>query len=93
MTYRVDIMPSAQRAFDALPSHSQKRVAQRLRALADDPRPPGIAALHGRLKGSYRLRIGRYRVAYDVDDASRAVTVWQIGHRSKFYEKAKRRRG
>ena len=59
--------------------------------LAEDPRPPASSALKSTLKGSRRLWVGDHRVGYQVDGRAHVVTVWIIGHRSKFYDKARRR--
>ena len=70
-----------------------KAIAARREALKENPRPPGVKSLAGDLGGSYRLRVrGDYRIGYDVDDKTRTVTVWQVGHRSRFYDEGKRRR-
>ena len=57
-----------------------RQVAKALRttigALADDPRPPESAPLAGDLR---RLRLGRVRVLYDVDDAAGAVHILTVG--------------
>jgi mRNA interferase RelE/StbE len=91
--YQLHIESDALGALKRLPADLQATIRARIRALAADPRPPGATALTGELKGSYRLRARRaYRIGYDVDDETRTVTVWQVGHRSKFYDKAGRRR-
>lgn len=91
MSYLVEITAPAQRGFDDLPPKARQRVADRLRELAADPRPHDAAPLRSTLRGSFRLRVGDYRIAYQVDDRSALVRVWQVGHRSKFYDMAARR--
>jgi mRNA interferase RelE/StbE len=93
VSYQVSLRPSAVKGLDSLPGDVQRRVAARLRELAEDPRPHGHVALREQgLKGSFRIHVGRdYVVAYDIDDAQELVDVWQIGNRRSFYEKAKRR--
>ncbi|WP_404980599.1 type II toxin-antitoxin system RelE family toxin [Carboxydichorda subterranea] len=59
------------------------RVRDAMRDPADNPRPPGVRKLTGR--DGWRLRVGDYRVIYDVDDESRRVTVLHIGHRRDVY--------
>jgi mRNA interferase RelE/StbE len=65
--YRLVFRPSAERTFVALPKDVQKRIDRRLLSLQDNLRPPGIKALAGE-PGVYRLRIGDYRVLYEVHD-------------------------
>jgi mRNA-degrading endonuclease RelE of RelBE toxin-antitoxin system len=69
-------------------------VAESILALAADPRPMGYRALaEGPLKGSFRIHVGRdHCVGYDIDDKTRHVSIWQVGSRRGFYDKAKRRR-
>ena len=91
--YQVHIESNALGELKKLPADVQAAIRARIRALADDPRPSRARALTGELKGSYRLRVRRaYRIGFDVDDDARTVTVWQVGHRGKFYDKARRRR-
>ena len=85
MTYRVEILPSAQRELAALPSREQKRVNERIRRLADIPRPPGITVLQGQKDIYYRLRVGDYRVIYEIHDKRLVVLVVKIGHRREVY--------
>lgn len=91
MTYEVIILKPARKQFADLPETIKPGIAEHLRALADDPRPPGSVALKGALKGSCRVRVGEYRIGYQVDDEQRQVCVWQIGKRDKFYDQARRR--
>ena len=50
--------------------------------MADNPRPPGVKKLSG---GGYRVRVGTYRVVYDVDDKAMTVTVFRVKHRKDVY--------
>lgn len=84
--YRLAFKPSAERAFLALPKDVQKRIEKRLLLLQDTPRPPGIKALAGE-PGVYRLRVGDYRVLYEVHDDQVLVLVLKIGHRREVYRK------
>ena len=92
MTYAIDFTPAAERDVEDLPADMRPAVGRSIAALAGDPRPPGSGRLTGTLKGSRRLRVGDYRVGYQIDEQTRAVTIWQVKHRSKFYDKARRRR-
>jgi mRNA interferase RelE/StbE len=81
--YTVQILRRAQRALAALPERDFERVRDAIFALADDPRPPGCAKLTGR--EAWRIRVGQYRVIYEIDDAIRIVTVLDVGHRRDVY--------
>ena len=84
--YEVILSPQAQRALNALPPDTQLRIDAKIIALAESPRPLGVKALRG-FKGILRIRVGNYRVTYQVDDALFIVTVVQIGHRRDVYRK------
>ena len=62
----------------------RRRIADRIRALAEDPRPVGSEKLAGR-RDRLRIRQGDYRVIYSVDDSERAVTGVRIVHRRDPY--------
>jgi mRNA interferase RelE/StbE len=89
--YAVLFPASARKDLADLPPGIQERVRAFIRRLADDPRPPGTAPLHGPLSGLLKSRIGAYRVAYRVDDDSRQVRIVAVGHRRDVYERAHRR--
>ena len=60
-----------------------KRILQRIRTLADDPRPPGCEKLSGQAR--YRVRQGSYRIIYEIEDAHLTVLVVQVAHRREVY--------
>ena len=84
MAYQVAILPAALRQLSKLPRIAQERIQQRIDALSDDPRPPGTKALAGR-SGFYRLRVGDYRVIYEIRDEILTVLVVRVGHRREVY--------
>ena len=60
-----------------------KKVLERIEALAADPRPPGCEKLTGQQR--YRLRQGRYRILYSIQDDELTVWVVKVGHRKDIY--------
>ena len=60
------------------------RLLDRIRGLADDPRPPGSVKLAGR-EDRIRIPQGNYRILFSVDDEERVVTVVRIAHRRDAY--------
>jgi mRNA interferase RelE/StbE len=86
VAYEVVIQESASKALRKLDEQVRRRVAAAVDALADDPRPPGIKAVAGE-HGSYRIRVGDWRVLYEVDDERRQVLVAKIAHRSTVYDR------
>jgi len=83
MTYAVSVLRRVQRELENLPPDVYGRIARALRSLAEDPRPPGCQKL-GRRDG-WRIRVGNYRVLYDIDDAAHAVMIVHVGHRRDVY--------
>jgi mRNA interferase RelE/StbE len=55
----------------------------RIEALAEDPRPPGCEKLTGQQR--YRLRQGRYRILYPIQDDELTIWVVKVGHRKDIY--------
>ena len=81
--YELQILPRAAKNLGKLPKDDYVRVRDACRALADSPRPRGARKLAGR--SGIRLRVGRHRVIYEVDDSERTVTILDIGHRRDIY--------
>lgn len=61
-----------------------QRIVEAIRGLKNLPRPPGSKKLSGS-PGSWRIRVGEYRVIYDVDDRSKCVRVIRVRHRREVY--------
>lgn len=84
--YRVEATPAARRDLRRLSPDVRRRIAARIDALADDPRPTGARALAGPDR-FLRLRVGEYRIVYDVDDASQTITIKLVMHRRDVYRR------
>jgi len=82
-TYRIEFVPSALKAFEALPRDLQRRLGARIDALGLDPRPRGAKKLQGETR--YRIRLADYRVVYEVRDDVLLVLVVRIAHRRDVY--------
>jgi mRNA interferase RelE/StbE len=85
MTYRVIVTPAADRAVAKLPGQIRERIAERLRALADNPRPVGSIKLAG--EDLYRIRVGDYRIIYSIEDDRLVILVVDVGHRREIYRR------
>ena len=83
--YRVEVQRSAQRDLDRLSTTLFDRISARLTALAEEPRPPGAEKLAG--LEAFRLRVGNYRIIYEVDDSTRVIVVTQVRRRREVYRK------
>lgn len=84
MTYQVRIERAAGKAFDALPNAIKQRVAVAIDRLADNPRHIGVIKLTGTDNG-YRVRVGRYRVIFAIDDEVARVSIVRIAIRQEAY--------
>ena len=84
--YRVETSPAADRDLEKLKGRIRMQDFERLRnaigALADEPRPPGVRKIRGAEK-AYRIRVGNYRVVYDVYDGDNLVLILQVARRSE----------
>jgi len=82
--YRVVVERSAEKDLRRLPLDVRVRVADALRSLANDPRPVGSRKLTG-TKHDWRIRVGHYRIVYEIADSIRVVRVYRIRHRKEVY--------
>ena len=83
MNYSLFILPRAQKELAQLSAGPFARVRDAIRGLTNDPRPPGCLKLTGR--DGWRLRVGEFRVIYEIDDEHRLVTELNVGHRRDVY--------
>ena len=83
MSYSLAILRRAQNELAALPAEAYGRVRDAISSLANDPTPQGCRKLTGR--EGWRLRVGDYRVIYEINNDSQVVTVLHIGHRRDVY--------
>ncbi|HKA32067.1 MAG TPA: type II toxin-antitoxin system RelE/ParE family toxin [Candidatus Binatia bacterium] len=89
MAYRIEFAPKAARQFRALDKGLQRRLARRIDALAGNPRPQGVKKLAGE-DDLYRLRVGDYRILYQIQKHRLIVLVVGVGHRSEIYRELRR---
>lgn len=83
MTYAVTILRRAAKALGTLPARDFERVRDAIRELGETPRPVGCKKLVGR--DGWRIRVGRYRVVYEVQDRALVVLVLDVGDRKDIY--------
>jgi mRNA interferase RelE/StbE len=84
--YKVEVETTPAKQIQRLQSGEQARVMVAIRALADEPHPHGCVKMSG-TGSSYRVRVGKFRVVYVVDDGLRVVTVTRVGHRKEVYNR------
>ena len=83
--YRLLLKAAAAKEIEAIGTKAdRKRIVDRIRALADDPRAHGSEKLAGSTN-RYRVRQGQYRIVYLIDDGRHEVTIFKVGHRKDVY--------
>ena len=85
MTYEIIITRTIQKQLDNLPNNIQERVYEKIAQLAEEPRPDGVVKLKG-YDNEYRIRIGDYRLVYEIRDEQLIVLLVQCKHRRDVYK-------
>ena len=83
MSYQISIERSAQKSLTKIPKVDQDRIIQLIQSLIDNPRPTGCKKLSGR--EAWRIRIGNYRVIYEINDKNSEILIVVIRHRRDVY--------
>lgn len=84
MSYTVSLSNAAQKQLSRLDRSIARRITEAMAALGDSPRPPGCKKLVG--IDAWRIRVGDYRVVYQIFDGRLLVLVVRIGHRREVYD-------
>jgi mRNA interferase RelE/StbE len=82
--YRVTLAATAVKERQRIDSVVRKRIDQTLQGLLSEPRPSGVKKLSGKYQ-DWRVRVGDYRILYEIDDDQQLITVWRIAHRRDVY--------
>ncbi len=83
MTYSIEIKASAAKALRRIPLEARRRLVDAIDRLADEPAAGGT--LKGEFSGLRRLRVGDYRIVYEVIGNELTILVVRIGHRREVY--------
>ncbi len=84
MAYQITYSRAAAKAFRSIHPQEARRIGRAIEQLAADPRPEGSITLVGGA-GEMRIRIGDYRVVYDIHDDELVILVLRIAHRREVY--------
>jgi mRNA interferase RelE/StbE len=84
MPYQIIIKPTAEKSMDKIPLSARRRIADAIEELRSDPRPAGVVKLAGD-DNLWRIRIGNYRVVYEIHDDRLIVLVLRVAHRKDVY--------
>lgn len=82
--YKVFFKPSADKALRKLPLDVQRRIVAAVDGLAIEPRPHGVVKLAGD-ENLWRVRVGEYRIVYEIHDGQLIVLVLRVAHRRDVY--------
>jgi mRNA interferase RelE/StbE len=83
--YEITFARSARRELEALQTQLVARIWARIQALGGQPRPPGSRKLQGE-EDVWRIRVGHYRVLYEIKDAARIIDIVAVRHRRDAYQ-------
>ncbi len=81
--YKIIVRGKAAKQIHKLLPSDFRRVQQSINILAQNPRPPGVKKLKG--STGYRLRVGIYRILYEIDDSPQVITIYRVKHRREAY--------
>ena len=81
--YKVYFKESVEKDFRAIPKTDLQKILRRIQDLTEDPRPQGHEKLTGQER--YRIRQGRYRIVYSIQDKELTVWIVKVGHRKGVY--------
>jgi mRNA interferase RelE/StbE len=82
-SYSVYFRQSVKNDLEPIPKRDVKKIIGRIAALSAEPRPHGCEKLSG--QDRYRIRQGRYRIVYSIQDADSTVWIVKVGHRKDVY--------
>ena len=84
MPYRIQVKKSAAKEIAALPKRDRRSVVKAIETLTETPRPVGVRKLAG-TKDAYRLRVGDYRIIYQIDDNVLTIFIIRVRHCKDVY--------
>ncbi len=83
--YEIRFLPSVRRDFHGIPRPAVRRILKAIDQLAAHPRPPACKKLTSR--DLYRIRVGVYRIVYEIRDNELIIAVVKVGHRRDVYDR------
>lgn len=85
MNYAVLLESQAEKDLLPIPKRVLKRIDAKLQSLSHIPRPKGATKLRGKESEGWRIRVGDYRILYQINDTDKVVRVYRIKHRREAY--------
>lgn len=83
MRYSISVLRGAQKELAKAPLGEYSHICEKIENLAANPRPSGCKKLIAR--PGYRIRVGKYRVIYEIDDKQKSILILHVGHRKDIY--------
>lgn len=83
--FKVTITRSAEKDLKKLDRQIKNRIVTDILSLANDPRPQGCRKVLSEDR-VWRIRVGDWRIGYEISDAEEEITIIRVGHRREFYE-------
>ena len=83
MTYQLIIPKTVEKQLNKLPYEIRQKLIENLLILQDNPRP--INSLKLKNAPGYRLKVGTYRILYDIEDKTQSIILRRVGHRRDIY--------
>ena len=84
--YKIVLKPAVEKDFRSLPKNVLPRIFSVIENLEKEPFPPKVTKLEGTEK-TYRIRVGNYRIVYEIEKAKKVITILYVRHRREIYRK------
>jgi len=84
--YEIEYSKDIEKDLSRLPKTEIKKILTKILSLANNPRPSGVKALQGNLKGLYRIRSGDYRIVYQIYDSKLLILIVRVAQRGQVYD-------
>jgi mRNA interferase RelE/StbE len=81
--YQIDLRRLAYKDLESIPADYARLISKHIDLLEENPRPTDSKKLKG--DAGFSLRVGTYRVLYDIDDKAKTVTIYRVKHRREAY--------
>ena len=86
MVYKIRYWVRSEKTLAKIPTPQQRRVREAIDKLAHSPKPMGCEKMKG-MKNGYRIRVGDYRVVYEIVDQVLIIYVIRVDHRKDVYRR------
>ena len=85
MKYSIEVLPRAIKELEKIPDPLYRRIVSIIDNLKYVPRPVSTLKLKG-YESRWRIRVGDYRILYEIDNMNRIITITKVGHRKDIYK-------